>query len=36
MKKALKRMKNGKAIGPGDILVEEWRCLGGRSVEFLL
>ncbi|KAG2459007.1 P5I13 protein, partial [Polypterus senegalus] len=32
---AMKRMKNGKAVGPDDIPVEEWKCLGGMAVEFL-
>ncbi|KAK3522749.1 hypothetical protein QTP86_032027, partial [Hemibagrus guttatus] len=32
VRKALKRMKSGKAVGPDDILVEVWKCLG---VEFL-
>ncbi|KAK3570786.1 hypothetical protein QTP86_025427 [Hemibagrus guttatus] len=32
---ALKRMKSGKAVGPDDILVEVWKCLGEAAVEFL-
>ncbi|XP_051783710.1 uncharacterized protein LOC127527824 [Erpetoichthys calabaricus] len=32
---AMKRMKNGKAIGPDDIPVEAWRCFGEMAVEFL-
>ena len=24
----MKRMKNGKAVGPDDIPVEVWKCLG--------
>ena len=24
----MKRMKNGKAVGPDDITVEIWKCLG--------
>ncbi|KAK3530793.1 hypothetical protein QTP70_002820 [Hemibagrus guttatus] len=35
VRKALKRMKSGKAVGPDDILVEVWRCLGEAAVEFL-
>ncbi|KAK3547228.1 hypothetical protein QTP86_017837 [Hemibagrus guttatus] len=35
VRKALKRMKSGKAVGPGDILVEVWKCLGEAAVEFL-
>lgn len=33
--KALMRMKNGKPVGPSDILGEVWKCLGEREVEFL-
>ncbi|KAI5102764.1 gastrula zinc finger protein XlCGF28.1-like, partial [Silurus meridionalis] len=32
---AIKRMKNGKSVGPDDIPVEAWRCLGEKAVEFL-
>ena len=32
---AMKRMKNGKAVGPDDIPVEAWKCLGEVAVEFL-
>ncbi|KAK3526744.1 hypothetical protein QTP70_032114, partial [Hemibagrus guttatus] len=35
VRKALKRMKSGKAVGPDDILVEVWECLGEAAVEFL-
>ncbi|KAK3536294.1 hypothetical protein QTP86_001395 [Hemibagrus guttatus] len=28
-------MKSGKAVGPDDILVEVWKCLGEAAVEFL-
>ncbi|KAK3535794.1 hypothetical protein QTP70_021107 [Hemibagrus guttatus] len=35
VRKALKRMKSGKAIGPDDIPVEFWKCLGEAAVEFL-
>ncbi|KAK3531995.1 hypothetical protein QTP86_002262 [Hemibagrus guttatus] len=35
VRKALKRMKSGKAIGPDDIPVEVWKCLGEAAVEFL-
>ncbi|KAK3531963.1 hypothetical protein QTP86_002249 [Hemibagrus guttatus] len=34
VRKALKRMKSGKAVGP-DIPVEVWKCLGEAAVEFL-
>ncbi|KAK3509833.1 hypothetical protein QTP70_013009 [Hemibagrus guttatus] len=33
VRKALKRMKSGKAVGPDDILVEVWKCLGEAAVE---
>ena len=29
-------MKNGEAVGPDDILVDIWKCLGERAVEFLM
>ncbi|KAI5624348.1 gastrula zinc finger protein XlCGF28.1-like [Silurus asotus] len=32
---AIKRMKSGKSVGPDDILVEAWRCLGEMAVNFL-
>ncbi|KAK3548232.1 hypothetical protein QTP70_005139 [Hemibagrus guttatus] len=35
IRKALKRMKSGKAVGPDDIPVEVWKCLGEAAVEFL-
>ncbi|KAK3557289.1 hypothetical protein QTP70_026689, partial [Hemibagrus guttatus] len=35
VRKALKKMKSGKAVGPDDILVEVWKCLGEAAVEFL-
>ncbi|KAK3551703.1 hypothetical protein QTP70_022569 [Hemibagrus guttatus] len=35
VRKALKRMKSGKAVGPDDIPVEVWKCLGKAAVEFL-
>ncbi|KAK3550442.1 hypothetical protein QTP86_025682 [Hemibagrus guttatus] len=35
VRKALKRMKSGKAVGPDDILVEVWKCLGEAAVDFL-
>ncbi|KAK3531916.1 hypothetical protein QTP70_034423, partial [Hemibagrus guttatus] len=36
VRKALKRMKSGKAVGPDDIPVEVWKCLGEAAVEFLV
>ncbi|KAK3572128.1 hypothetical protein QTP86_022206 [Hemibagrus guttatus] len=35
VRKALKRMKSGKAVGPDDIPVEVWKCLGEAAVECL-
>ncbi|KAK3552622.1 hypothetical protein QTP86_017898 [Hemibagrus guttatus] len=35
VRKALKRMISGKAVGPDDIPVEVWKCLGEAAVEFL-
>ncbi|KAK3518676.1 hypothetical protein QTP70_007169 [Hemibagrus guttatus] len=35
VRKTLKRMKSGKAVGPDDIPVEVWKCLGEAAVEFL-
>ncbi|KAK3548436.1 hypothetical protein QTP70_013068, partial [Hemibagrus guttatus] len=35
VRKALKRMKSGKAVGPDDNPVEVWKCLGEAAVEFL-
>ncbi|KAK3536404.1 hypothetical protein QTP86_008886 [Hemibagrus guttatus] len=35
VRKALNRMKSGKAVGPDDIPVEVWKCLGEAAVEFL-
>ncbi|KAI5627545.1 hypothetical protein C0J50_12902, partial [Silurus asotus] len=32
---AIKRMKNGNLVGPDDIPVETWRCLGEMAVKFL-
>ncbi|KAI5615215.1 hypothetical protein C0J50_10889, partial [Silurus asotus] len=31
----IKRMKSDKSVGPDDIPVEAWRCLGEMAVEFL-
>ncbi|KAK3545742.1 hypothetical protein QTP70_011326 [Hemibagrus guttatus] len=35
VRKALKRMKSGKAVGPDDILVEVWKCLGEAAVRMM-
>ena len=34
VRKGLKRMKSGKAVGPDNIPVEVWKCLGGMTEEF--
>ena len=31
----MNRMKTGKAVGPDDIPVEAWRCLGELANDFL-
>ena len=31
----MQRMKNGKAVGPDDIPVEVWICLGESALKFL-
>ena len=31
----MQRMKNGKAVGPGDIPVDVWKCLGESALKFL-
>jgi hypothetical protein len=35
MKKYLKRMKTDKALGPNDISIEVWRCLGDIAIVWL-
>lgn len=35
VRRALRRMKMGKAVGPDDIPVEAWRCLGDMAIRFL-
>ena len=36
VKRALDKMKNGKAVGPDGIPVEVWKVLGGEGVDILL
>ena len=31
----MQRMKNGKAVGPDDIPVGVWKCLGESALKFL-
>ena len=35
VRKNMKRMKNGKTVGPDDIPVEVWKCIGNSAREFL-
>ena len=35
MKNALRRMKKGKAVGPDELPVEVWKCMGKMGIEFL-
>jgi hypothetical protein len=35
VKEALKKMKTGKALGPDDIPIEIWRCLGDIAIVWL-
>ena len=34
-KNALRRMKKGKAVGPDELPVEVWKCMGEMGIEFL-
>ena len=35
VKNALRRMKKGKAVGPDELPVEVWNCMGEMGIEFL-
>ncbi|GJW50259.1 retrovirus-related pol polyprotein LINE-1, partial [Tanacetum coccineum] len=35
VKEALRKMGRNKAVGPDEILIEAWRCLGGEGVRWL-
>ena len=35
VKGALRKMKSGKAVGPNLILVEIWKCLGEKGLDWL-
>ena len=35
VKSALRRMKKGKAVGPDEVSVEVWKCMGKMGIEFL-
>jgi len=36
VRNAVKKMKNGKAVGPDKIQVEAWKCLGEAAVDILM
>ena len=36
VKSVMKRMKKGKAVGPDDIPVEAWECLGDEGIDWLI
>ena len=35
VKNALRRIKKGKAVGPDELPVEVWKCMGEIGIEFL-
>ena len=35
VKNALRRMKKGKAVGPDELPVEVWKCMGKMGIKFL-
>ena len=35
VREALKKMKGGKAVGPDDIPIEVWKCLGDEGISWL-
>ena len=35
VKNALRRMKKGKTVGPDELLVEVWKCMGKMGIKFL-
>ena len=36
VKNTLRRMKKGKAVGPDELPVEAWKCMGKMRIEFLI
>ena len=36
VKNALRRMKKGKAVGPDELPVEIWKCMGKMGIKFLI
>ena len=35
VKNAVRRMKKGKAVGPDELPVEVWKCMGEMGIKFL-
>ena len=35
VKNALRKMRKGKAVGPDELPVEVWKCMGEMEIEFL-
>ena len=35
VKNALRRMKKGKAVGPDELPIEVWKCMGKMAIKFL-
>ena len=35
VKNALRRMKKGKAVGPDELPIEVWKCMGEIGIKFL-
>ena len=35
VKNTLRKMKKGKAVGPDELPVEVWKCMGEMGIEFL-
>ena len=36
VKNALRRMKKGKAVGPDELTIEVWKCVGEMEIKFLI
>ena len=36
VKNALRRMKKGKEVGPDELPVEVWKCIGKMGIKFLI
>ena len=35
VKNALRKMKKGKAVGPNELPIEVWKCMGEMEIKFL-